>query len=715
MSAARRARGPALALGVLLLLLLPLAPLPPAGVHGGSSIPLGAAPLPSRTAVRPASPGPGDGAIPNGEWVNVTGSAAPSARFGASMAYDSALGQVILFGGCGLATCPLNDTWAFSGGAWTQLHPSVSPPGRWAAMMAYDPQLSAVILFGGCGNSSCTLNDTWEFTGPTWAPLSAGPAPQGRSGGSLVYDANGSRLLLFGGCYRTAGVYGYNCGGNALWELNASFAWLNITPSGSTPRPRAYEAAATDPSVGGILVTGGSAFGLYYQQQYWWTDTWGFAGGTWTNFTAASPPDPCCEASAAWDNATDSVLLFGGQAPGTGGAGLAETWSFSNGSWTNVSPSISPSARWAASMAYDPADGEMLLFGGENATSPGLGDSWAYRLAAFPAVGALPASGAVDAGQVVTFTVPPAAQQSGASYLWSGLPDCADLDVPVLHCATAASGEFPVEVNVSASNGTSGTSVPLLFTVLPAPGLASLSTFPPVIDTGQVATFQASASGGSGQYAYLWSALPPGCPASSGPVLQCSPNGSGTFRPVLEVVDSNGGTGTATLPPLLVNPLLNVSIALSPTVPLVGHAFTISATIRGGTSPTSIAWSALPGGCTLASTISVACNESQRVTLRIAVEARDAVGSNVTEQLSIPVNEPNGTGSNTPVGTPTGILGLLWQYSLFIVFGIAALALLIFYLVRRERRPGAAATEPEALAPASPAPLELPPPEAPPP
>ncbi|HEV2449377.1 MAG TPA: hypothetical protein VGU43_03075, partial [Thermoplasmata archaeon] len=301
MSAARRARGPALALGVLLLILLLVAPPLATSVPGGRSPPMPARTNAAPTTVGAAVAAPRGGAIPNGEWVNVTGSGAPSARFGASMAYDAALGQVILFGGCGLVVCPLNDTWAFSGGVWAQLHPAVSPPGRWAAMVSYDPQLSAVVLFGGCGNTTCTLNDTWEFTGPTWAPIPAGAAPTGRSGGSLVYDANGSRLLLFGGCYRTPGVYGYNCGGNTVWELNSSSAWLNVTPSGPAPRSRAYEAAATDPSVGGILVTGGSAFGLFYQQQYWWTDTWGLAGSTWTNFTAAPPPGPCCEASAAWD------------------------------------------------------------------------------------------------------------------------------------------------------------------------------------------------------------------------------------------------------------------------------------------------------------------------------------------------------------------------------------------------------------------------------
>ncbi len=37
-----------------------------------------------------------------------------------------------------------------------------------------------------------------------------------------------------------------------------------------------------------------------------------------------------------------------------------------NGSWTDITPSSGPSSRELASMAYDAADGYVILFGGEN-------------------------------------------------------------------------------------------------------------------------------------------------------------------------------------------------------------------------------------------------------------------------------------------------------------------------------------------------------------
>jgi hypothetical protein len=51
------------------------------------------------------------------------------------------------------------------------------------------------------------------------------------------------------------------------------------------------------------------------------------------------------------------------------GAGTPST------TWTEQSPATSPSARYAASMAYDPVTGNMVLFGGLG-NSGLLNDTW---------------------------------------------------------------------------------------------------------------------------------------------------------------------------------------------------------------------------------------------------------------------------------------------------------------------------------------------------
>jgi len=68
---------------------------------------------------------------------------------------------VVLFGG-GSGGIDQNSTWAWTGAHWRHLFPTQSPPAREGAGMAYDEALGHVILFGG-QNGNVLLNDTWEL------------------------------------------------------------------------------------------------------------------------------------------------------------------------------------------------------------------------------------------------------------------------------------------------------------------------------------------------------------------------------------------------------------------------------------------------------------------------------------------------------------------------------------------------------------------------
>jgi hypothetical protein len=69
---------------------------------------------------------------------------------------------MILFGGWSGSGGCLDDTWAFDGTDWSQLSPIDSPDARYQASMAFDPAMGQMILFGGL-DSSEDLNDTWVF------------------------------------------------------------------------------------------------------------------------------------------------------------------------------------------------------------------------------------------------------------------------------------------------------------------------------------------------------------------------------------------------------------------------------------------------------------------------------------------------------------------------------------------------------------------------
>src|SRR3989475_1874243 len=114
-------------------------------------------------------------------------------------------------------------------------------------------------------------------------------------------------------------------------------------------------------------------------------ETWKYSGGTWTHITPSSSPPARLGAGMAYDSADGYVLLFGGF--DSAFKPLRDTWKFSSGSWTNITGTNGPAARAVASMAYDalPTDQYIVLFGGtlELPPTPGtitsaLKDTWKF-------------------------------------------------------------------------------------------------------------------------------------------------------------------------------------------------------------------------------------------------------------------------------------------------------------------------------------------------
>lgn len=105
--------------------------------------------------------------------------------------------------------------------------------------------------------------------------------------------------------------------------------------------------------------------------------------GTWVNLTSTSgnAPLPRSSYAMAFDPALGVTVLFGGIT--TTNNPLGDTWFFESGHWINQSGtlSVSPAARWAAGLVYDPDLSGLLLFGGRNSYSPGslFGDTWEFN------------------------------------------------------------------------------------------------------------------------------------------------------------------------------------------------------------------------------------------------------------------------------------------------------------------------------------------------
>jgi hypothetical protein len=142
----------------------------------------------------------GSSSVP--DWTKLAPAIHPSARQLASMAYDTANGTAVLFGGDS-GDSVLDGTWTWNGTTWAKQHPATSPPARWQASMAYDAANGTVVLFGGSLNSSRNVfRDTWTWDGTTWTQQAPPTSPPAREWASMAYDAANGTVVLFGGVSR---------------------------------------------------------------------------------------------------------------------------------------------------------------------------------------------------------------------------------------------------------------------------------------------------------------------------------------------------------------------------------------------------------------------------------------------------------------------------------------------------------------------------------
>jgi len=270
-----------------------------------------------------------------GGWVqrSVTG---PPARYQHAMAYDSVRHRTVLFGGTAFVGGPgpeiqqLADTWEWDGSSWTQ-RATTGPSRRYKHAMAFDSARGRVVLFGGeftGGGGNEFMGDTWEWDGNVWTRRALSgwvwevegrftvqhlyPGPGLRMGPSLAFDPIRSRTVLFGGLDWSTGAAG------DTWEWDGS-SWTLRSSVGPTGR---WDAMLAYDSTRGrnVLYGGGNNSGSL-------GDTWEWDGDAWSQ-RSSSIPNARAEASLAYDAARGRVVLFGGFS-GEGHAAatlVADTW-----------------------------------------------------------------------------------------------------------------------------------------------------------------------------------------------------------------------------------------------------------------------------------------------------------------------------------------------------------------------------------------------------
>ena len=106
-------------------------------------------------------------------------------------------------------------------------------------------------------------------------------------------------------------------------------------------------------------------------------DLWSWNGSAWSLVTTATAPSARRHHGMAFDTGRNALVMFGGTAGGS--SNFADTWTWDSATGWNLLPStVSPSARHAHSMSYDPVRREMLVHGGNTAASGNAGSqTWA--------------------------------------------------------------------------------------------------------------------------------------------------------------------------------------------------------------------------------------------------------------------------------------------------------------------------------------------------
>ena len=278
---------------------------------------------------------------------------ASSDGFGAAAVYDAARQEFLMIA---------EDTVSFGAEGWSLSVPapgSASPSFSFAQV--YDAARKRVTRF--------VENDMWLWDGARWTVGEPkGPKPPARAVGLTIYDPDRERVVLVGGLSRL----GAPLNDTWLWD---GVEWTSVDTKSVAPKitslsVRDYQwVYDTARKCVLLLAPTGARFSTYL-----------FDGTAWTFVATPSPPFRS-ESALVWDDANHAALLFGGRT--ANGTELADTWRWDGTSWTNVSPAISPAPRTlraAGRMEFDPAHGNVVLFGGySKATNAPLADTWTWN------------------------------------------------------------------------------------------------------------------------------------------------------------------------------------------------------------------------------------------------------------------------------------------------------------------------------------------------
>jgi len=249
--------------------------------------------------------------------------------------------------------------------------------------------------------------------------------------------------------------------------------------------------------------------------------------------------------------------------------------------------------RWGdySSMSVDPSASCTFWYTTEYYTATSSG-SWKTRVGSFSflapmTVDATATPSTIAAGQTSQLNVVATGGTGTYSYAWSSIPSgfTSNIQNPVAsplidtrYIATVTSGPY---------SGTDTTDVTVTLQV-------TATATPSSITVGQSSQLNASPSGGTGTYTYLWSSIPAGYTSNmQNPVVYPT----ATTQYVVQVTSAAQTASDTVTVTVSMNPLVVIASA-TPSSLCAGGTSQLNASASGGTNVYSYSWTSIPAGFT---------------------------------------------------------------------------------------------------------------------
>ncbi len=292
-----------------------------------------------------------------------------------------------------------------------------------------------------------------------------------------------------------------------------------------------------------------------------------------------------------------------------------------------------------------------------------------------------------DVGQLVTFSATAQGGSGGVTVVGTGLPDGCSGPRPalVLTCTVTHAGNYSIGLSLNDSNGVEAKAPSALpFQVFTDP-IVTLSVNRTTGDSGQVYGVLATATLGSGSFAFAWTGLPASC-ASVQPTVNCTIELAGSYTVMVRATDSNGVSVISDRVVLTVHPPVTAKIAFDPAQPAAGESVTFHASGTGGTGSLVYAWSFGDGGSSSGPQVSHSFGSASTYTVRLWVN--DTAGGSAVTTASVVVNTPS-----VPYVPPAPATALALDLAVAAAVLVLVIALVTILALRRHRRN----TEPSEL------------------